>query len=157
MSSSSSGDGGGGDGGGGDGGGGLGGGERRANEAAIDERARFLDGLEQELRQPRGLSRETRAVKLTEHPETLELLRIAEKRWTGYVEALTQAEVDTIDDLVVWAQLAFQESAEELKQLKDARLGNAFINKLKDFYERYFPDKAQAHQAPDAKRVRTGK
>ena len=155
SSSSSNNSGGGGGGGGGDDGGG--GGQRRANEAAIEqrnERARFLEQLENEFKE--GLLDDTRTVKLKDHPETLELLGMADEEWDDTINALTAAKVRTIDDLVVWARRVHAEDEARIASLAKVGL-DVFVEKLKDFYERYFPVEAQAHQAPDAKRARTGK
>ena len=108
-------------------------------ESPESKRQRFLDRIESEAKQPGGLSREMGMATLSEHPEALGLLRIAENRRPHIVAALAQAEVDTIDDLVVWARGVHSGDESFIKPLTDAGLNVAFLSKLKDFYERCFP------------------
>ena len=112
---------------------------RTMTDSPEAKRQRFLDRIESEIKQPGGLSREMGMATLLEHPESLGLLRIAENRRPHIVAALAQAEVDTIDDLVVWARGVHSGDESFIKPLTDAGLNVAFLSKLKDFYERCFP------------------
>ena len=109
-------------------------------ESPESKRQRFLDRIESEFKQPGGLSREIRAAKLSEHPDVLELLGIANDDWSEIVMALAKAKVRTIDDLVVWARGVHSGDEGFIKPLTDAGLNVAFLSKLKDFYARCLPE-----------------